>query len=147
MIVELKKQGTTIFLTTHYIEEAERICDRIAFICEGQIVATGSVPQLMERISHGHAIQFVTDKNIKPFISELQTRFEGSTAATLSDHSFVMRSERRIPLLPVMEYLHDNNVEVHEARELHPSLEDVFVKLTGIESSVLRKDGEKGGRQ
>ena len=51
MIVELKKNGTTIFLTTHYIEEAERICDRIAFICEGQIVATGSVPQLMDRVT------------------------------------------------------------------------------------------------
>ncbi len=44
MIVELKKKGTTIFLTTHYVEETERICDRIAFIVEGQIIASGTVP-------------------------------------------------------------------------------------------------------
>ena len=144
MIVELKKNGTTIFLTTHYIEEAERICDRIAFICEGRIVATGSVPQLMERVSHGHAIQFVTDKTSTSYIGDLQTRFEGSVVTTRSGNSLVMRSDRRIPLYPVMEFFHGKGIEVYEARELHPSLEDVFVELTGIKSTVLRKEKEKG---
>ena len=146
MIVELKKKGTTIFLTTHYIEEAERICDRIAFIAEGQIVASGTVPQLMESISHGHAIQFVTDKNSERLAAELQARFKGSDVTIRPDHSLVMVSEQRIPLFPVMEFFHDKDVEVYEARELRPSLEDVFVKLTGIESSVLKKDKEKGDR-
>ncbi|MGI6072372.1 MAG: ABC transporter ATP-binding protein [Lachnospiraceae bacterium] len=147
MILELKKKGTTIFLTTHYIEEAERICDRVAFIAEGQIVASGTVPQLMESVSHGHSIRFVTDKNIKSLPVELQTRFKGSKVSVRHDNSLVMASEQRIPLFPVMEFFHDKGVEVYEARELHPSLEDVFVKLTGIESSVLRKDKEKGNRQ
>ena len=147
MIVELKKKGTTIFLTTHYIEEAERICDRIAFIAKGQIVASGTVPQLMESLSHGHAIQFVADKNIEDLTVELQARFKGSKISIQPDHSLVMVSEQRIPLFPVMEFFHEKDVEVYEARELRPSLEDVFVKLTGIESSVLKKDKEKGGRQ
>ncbi|NMA36588.1 MAG: ABC transporter ATP-binding protein, partial [Clostridiaceae bacterium] len=146
MIVELKKKGTTIFLTTHYIEEAERICDRIAFIAEGQIVASGTVPQLMESISHGHTIQFVTDKNSERLAAELQARFKESDVTIRPDHSLVMVSEQRIPLFPVMEFFHDKDVEVYEARELRPSLEDVFVKLTGIESSVLKKDKEKGDR-
>ena len=144
MVVELKKKGTTIFLTTHYIEEAERICDRIAFIAEGQIVASGTVPQLMESISHDHAIQFVTDKNSERLAAELQARFKGCDVTFRPDHSLVMVSEQRIPLFPVMEFFHDKDVEVYEARELRPSLEDVFVKLTGIESSVLKKDKEKG---
>jgi ABC-2 type transport system ATP-binding protein len=146
MIVELKKKGTTIFLTTHYIEEAERICDRIAFIAEGQIVASGTVPQLMESISHDHAIQFVTDKNSERLAAELQARFKGCDVTIRPDHSLVMASEQRIPLFPVMEFFHDKDVEVYEARELRPSLEDVFVRLTGIDSSVLKKDKEKGGR-
>ncbi len=146
MIVELKKKKTTIFLTTHYIEEAERICDRIAFIAEGRIVASGAVPHLMESVSHGHAIQFVTDKNIESLAMELQNHFAGSKVKTGGGYSLVMASDRRIPLFPVMEFFRSKGVEVYEARELRPSLEDVFVKLTGIESSVLKKDKEKGGR-
>ncbi|NMA07094.1 MAG: ABC transporter ATP-binding protein, partial [Ruminococcaceae bacterium] len=147
MLVELKRQGTTIFLTTHYIEEAERICDRIAFIAKGQIVASGTLPKLMESVSHDYAIRFVTDKNSENFSVELQNRFKTSKVTTRFDHSLIMSSERRIPLFPVMEFFHEKGIEVYEARELRPSLEDVFVKLTGIESSVLKKDKEKGGRR
>ncbi len=146
IIVGLKQEGTTVFLTTHYIEEAERICDRIAFIAKGQIVASGTLSELMENISYDHAVRFVTDKNVESLVDELQSRFKGIKAATQPDRSLVMVSESRIPLFPLMEYFHDKGIEVYEARELRPSLEDVFVKLTGIESSVLEKDKEKGGR-
>ncbi|MGI6656318.1 MAG: ABC transporter ATP-binding protein [Desulfobulbus sp.] len=147
MIVGMKQHGTTIFITTHYIEEAERICDRIAFIAKGQIVASGTVPELMESVSHGHAIRFVTNKNAESLAVELEARFMGSKVTIRPDHSLEMVSEQRIPLLPVMEFFHHEGIDVYEARELRPSLEDVFVKLTGIESSMLKKDKEKGGRQ
>ena len=52
LILNLKKQGKTIFITTHYIEEAERICDRIAFIVNGKIVKVGTVTELMENVEH-----------------------------------------------------------------------------------------------
>ncbi|MGI6315472.1 MAG: ABC transporter ATP-binding protein [Christensenellales bacterium] len=146
MIVGLKEKGTTIFLTTHYIEEAERICDRIAFIAEGRIVASGTVPRLMESISHNHAVRFVTDRNIEGLPAALQARFKGSEVTIRPDHSLVMTSAQPLPLFPVMDFFHNNQVEVYEARVLRPSLEDVFVRLTGIDSSALKKDGEKGGR-
>lgn len=145
MILGLKQQGTTIFLTTHYIEEAGRLCDRIAFIVEGQIVASGTVSELMNSISHSHSVHLVTDKNAEDFASELQDRFKGSKVTPRPDRSLVMVSEQRIPLLPIMEFFQDKGIEVYEAKELHPSLEDVFVELTGIESSLLKKDKEKGG--
>lgn len=147
MIVKLKAEGTTVFLTTHYIEEAERICDRIAFIAKGRIIATGTVSQLMESVSHGYAVRLVTDKNIGSLSVELQNRFKVSVITSQSDHSLVVQSEQRIPLFPVLEFLHDRKIEVHEARELRPSLEDVFVKLTGIESCVMKKDKEKGDKR
>ena len=147
MIVELKHKGTTIFLSTHYIEEAERACDRIAFIAAGRIVASGSIPELMNSVSHGHTISLVTAKNAEAFVDELQSCFEASKVTIQSDHSLVMVSERRIALFPVMEFFHEKGIDIYEARELRPSLEDVFVKLTGIESSVLRKDKEMGKRQ
>ena len=151
MIMGLKRQGVTIFLTTHYIEEAERLCDRVAFIADGQIVASGTVPELMGSVAHDHTIRFVTDRNAEDLatelVAELQAGFAGSKVEVRVDHSLVMVSERRIPLLPVMEFFHDRGINVYEARELRPSLEDVFVELTGIESSVLKKDKERGGRR
>ncbi len=145
LIVGLKRQGITIFLTTHYIEEAERICDRIAFIANGRMIASGTVPELMERVSHGHTVRFVTSQNIQNLTAELQAHFEESKITIQSDHSFVIASEQRIPLLPAMDFLHDKGIDVYEARELRPSLEDVFVKLTGIKASTLKKDQERGG--
>lgn len=147
MIVDLKRQGTTILLTTHYIEEAERICNRIAFLANGQIVASGTVPELMDRVTHGHAIRFVTGENAESLAPELQARFEGNVVTINPDQSLVMVSENRLSLLPVMQFFHDKGIDVYEARELRPSLEDAFVELTGIESSVMKKEKEKGGRR
>ncbi len=145
MIVELKKQGTTVFITTHYIEDAERICDRIAFIISGKIVLIGTVSELMESVSHGHVIQLATGKNMEEYVSDLQLNFKGYSIKTNKDHSIVMSSENRISLLPVMQYLDEKGIAVFEAKELRPTLEDIFVKVTGIESAKLKKEKEKGG--
>lgn len=140
MIKELKKQGTTVFLTTHNIDEAERICDRIAFISKGQIVALGTVPELMASVSNGHAVRFVTSKNAEELSTELQNCFKGTEVAVQPDNSLIMKSDEPVSLFPVMDFLHNKGIDVYEAKELRPSLEDVFVKLTGIDSSVLKRD-------
>ena len=143
LILQLKAQGTTVFITTHYIEDAERICDRIAFIAGGKIVAAGTVPELMESVTHGHAVKIVTGGNAENFAVDMQNHFEGSNVEILNDYSLAIFSQRRIPLLPVMEYFNSKGIAVYEAKEIRPTFEDVFVKLTGIESSKLKN--EKGG--
>jgi ABC-2 type transport system ATP-binding protein len=70
LLLELKQSGTTIFITTHYIEDAERICDRIAFIVGGNIVANGTVSELMQSVSHGYAIRLTADQNLEPFAGD-----------------------------------------------------------------------------
>jgi len=146
LIVALKQQGTTVFITTHYIEDAERICDRIAFIVDGKIVATGTVPELMQSVSQGHMIQLAMEENAdENLAADLQAHFEGCAVSINRDHSLVIASEERIPLLPVMRYFDEKGIAVYEAKELRPTLEDVFVKVTGIESAHLEKEKEKGG--
>ncbi|MGI6607986.1 MAG: ABC transporter ATP-binding protein [Erysipelotrichaceae bacterium] len=145
MIKALKVQGTTVFLTTHYIEEAERICDRIAFIAKGKIVASGTLPELMDSVFHGHTIQFVTSNLAENLTHEIQSNFKGSKVIVQSNNIMTMKSEERIPLLVIMNFLHAKGIDVYEAKELRPSLEDVFVKLTGIESAELKRDEKKGG--
>lgn len=146
LIVNLKKQGTTIFITTHYIEDAERICDRVSFIVGGRIVATGSVPDLMKSAADGYAVQLATEVDVEGLASDLQSRFEGCGVNIKEDRSLVMISKERIPLLPVMEYFGEKGIAVYEAKELRPSLEDVFVKITGIESAKLKKEKAGAGK-
>jgi len=145
LIVTLKELGTTVFITTHYIEDAERICDRIAFIVSGKIAAVGTVPELMESISHGHRIQLATDENIEGFAADFQACFEGCTISANNDHSLVISSENRIPLLPVLQYFSGKGIAVYEAKELRPTLEDVFVEITGIASENLKKEKTGAG--
>ncbi len=145
MIVELKKAGTTILLTTHYIEEAERVCDQVAFISGGKIVASGTVSELIDSIASGYAVYLATDQNPVNLIDDLQNTFKGSRVEAQTERSLILKSELRISLYSVMEFFKNNGVNIYEARELRPSLEDAFVELTGIKSSALRKDKEKRG--
>mgnify|MGYP000845584447 FL=1 len=145
LLLDLKAHGTTIFITTHYIEEAERVCDRIAFIVEGRIAARGTVSELMESISHGHTIRLAADTDLTPYVDQLRVRFTNCTIELQSDHSVTLTSQERIPLSPILQYLDGMGVSVFEAKELRPTLEDVFVKVTGIGAARLGKEKDKGG--
>ena len=145
LLLKLKHEGTTVFITTHYIEEAERICDRIAFIAGGSIVASGTVQELMDSVSHGHVICLTADKNLEKLAGELQVRFDDCTVKTVSDNSIILVSEKQIALFPVLQYLDSRGISVFEAKEQRPALVDVFVKVTGIEAAKLKREKEKVG--
>lgn len=143
LLLNLKQGGTTVFITTHYIEDAERICDRVAFIVGGNIVANGTVPELMESVSHGHTIRLTADTDLESIAGELQAHFGDCTVKTGTNCSVTLVSKERIALSPVLQYLDAQGISVFEAKVLRPSLEDIFVKVTGIEATKLKK--EKGG--
>jgi ABC-2 type transport system ATP-binding protein len=145
LILELKRRGTTVFVTTHYIEDAQRICDRIAFIVGGKIVAGGTVGELMENAARGHTIQLAAAGSVDGLAAGLQARFQGCRVRAGEGGSLLLTSQERIPLLPVVQYFDERGIAVFEARELRPTLEDVFVQVTGIESASLKKEKEKGG--
>lgn len=145
LILDLKKQGKTIFLTTHYIEEAERICDRIAFIVNGKIVKTGTVNELMENAESEHKINLVLDNNITGSRAELENQFPNYKIKMVGDNSCLIISQERIALSPLLQLLDSKGISVYEAKAIKPSLEDVFVKVTGIEAVQLRIEREKLG--
>lgn len=147
LILDLKKKGKTIFITTHYIEDAERICDRISFIVEGKIVKVGTVSELMDNAEHEHRIKLQLDGSIKELKEELQNNFQNCKIEILEENSCLIISKERVALSPILQMLESKGISVYEAREMKPSLEDVFVKITGIESSKLKKEKEKAGKQ
>ncbi len=143
LIDSLHRSGTTIFLTTHYIEEAERLCDRIAFISSGRIVQIDTVENLIQPIKDKHIIQIACSNDQSDLVSTLADEF--SDLAFSSEQLGVIRVEANEPIRvgPLVRFLEDRGVEVSEAKKVRPSLEEVFVGVTGIEADAMRKEKEK----
>lgn len=144
LILDMKRRGTTVFLTTHYIEDAQRICDRIAFIVGGKIVKTGTVDELMENAGHEHIIKLTLNYNVNGIEAELQRAFPALRIEVKGENGCLIASPERIALSPILQYLDGRGISVFEAKEIRPTLEDVFVKVTGIEAGKLQKEKEGG---
>jgi len=145
LIAELRGQGTTVFLTTHYIEEAERLCDRIAFIVAGRTVRIDTVEHLLQPVKQRHVVQIAysgSNSGLQPTLAE---SFPDLRFQSLSSGLIQVTADRPIPVGPLVRLLEDRGVEVAEARRMRPSLEDVFVEITGIEADTMRKEKEKAG--
>ncbi len=123
---ELHKKGKTILLTTHYIEEAELLCDNVAIIDEGTILKEGSPKQLTKELGKsgvtvqtGKAIQ-----NIENLLNDLTYTIEDSRL-----HFSVKDAEKAIP--NIIQKLSKINIPIHSITTETSSLEDVFLDLTG----------------
>ena len=149
LIANLHSAGTTIFLTTHYIEEAERLCDRIAFIVSGKIVRINSVKNLLQPFKEKQIMEVSCSNILISMIDELSHAFPELEFSFLNQSVIRVESNQPIRVGPLIRFLEDHGTEVTEARKIRPSLEDIFVKITGIEAGAMRKEKEKigGGSQ
>lgn len=130
LILDLKQQGTTIFITTHYLEEAERICDRIAFIVRGKIVRIGAVGELMEELRREYKVRLQTNGLIGNLKPELENSVPNCRVEIVDDKSCLIVSNERIDLYPVLQLFAFRDITVYEAEVVKPTLEEVFVKIT-----------------
>jgi len=146
LISDLHRNGTTIFLTTHYIEEAERLCDRIAFIMSGRIICLDTVENLVQPIREKHVVLITFSKGIKELSDKLVQDFAHLDFFSPQPGMFRVEADEPIRVGPLVRFLEDLGAEVFEARKIRPSLEDVFVKITGIEVDAMRKE-KAGGKQ
>jgi ABC-2 type transport system ATP-binding protein len=145
LIADLHRAGTTIFLTTHYIEEAERLCERIAFIVKGRIVKTDSVRNLLQPLLGRQVMLISVSSAANDLSGKLATAFPNYEFQSISSEQVRIESVEPISLGPLVRFIEEQKVEVKEARRIGPSLEDVFVGVTGIEANVLKKEAEKKG--
>ncbi len=132
LISRLKCEGRTVILTTHYMEEAERLCDRVGIIDRGRIIALGTPAELVGRLGAGHVVEFAVD-GAQPALAPAELeRIEGVVAARRVDSSYQLRVgelHRTVPAL--LEELRRRGLAVTELRTHSASLADVFVALTG----------------
>jgi ABC-2 type transport system ATP-binding protein len=145
LITGLRRDGTTILLTTHYIEEAERLCDRIAFIVAGRIVRVDTVQELLQPERERYAVEIALAGPAPEIARDLAAAFPAFACRQLFPNSLRVEAGEPVRVGPLVRFLEERGVDVVEARRLRPSLEDVFVRITGLEASVLRKEKDKAG--
>lgn len=143
LIADLNAGGTTIFLTTHYIEEAERLCGRIAFIVKGRIVRIDTVEDLMRQTEGRHVMEVAVSDNAAELCEQIQAEFPGLQCRAVAGGTIRVESSEPVRVGPLVRLLEDRDVEVSEARKIRPSLEDVFVRVTGIEAGAMQREKEK----
>ncbi len=144
IIAGLHRVGTTVFLTTHYIEEAERLCERIAFIVNGRIIRTDTVADLLQPVQGKHVMLLSVSNSGANLCKDMLSAFPNYS---FQDDQGQIRVESAEPvnIAPLVRFLEERKIEVTEARRYLPSLEDVFVQVTGIEVGTMRKEKEKAG--
>ena len=136
----------TVFLTTHYIEEAERLCDRIAFINKGKIIKMDTVKKFIDDISQSNIIEVLfepnpIDKNV--LLEKINLNFPELECSFKDENTIKIISQIKINVSSIVSFLSSNGIYILEAKLLRPTLEDAFVKLTGIEIDTMKKEKEK----
>jgi ABC-2 type transport system ATP-binding protein len=127
-IARMKQDGHTVLLTTHYLDEAEQLCDRIAIIDRGRVIAAGAPRELMARSAAMPTVSFVTDKPVARAALETLPDVE-SLEGDGSSWRFQSANVNRA-IGGLMKILEGIQAEVTELHVQKASLEDVFIELT-----------------
>jgi ABC-2 type transport system ATP-binding protein len=131
IIRALKAQGRTVVLTTHYMDEAERLCDRVAVVDQGRVIALGTPRELIASLGAEHVVEFGVADGAAPAADALarvpgvrEVRYENGTIRLT-----VAQIHETVPAL--IGLLRERGVELTELVTHHATLEDVFLHLTG----------------
>jgi ABC-2 type transport system ATP-binding protein len=128
LVRNIRKRGKSVFLTTHLMEEAERLCDRVAIIEHGCIIDIDSPEKLVDRHCPERTIVLVTND---PSAEQCFRTIPGVDSVTRSDSRFTIGGRGDDLVTSVIHCLSENRIPVTDFRTILPNLEDVFLKLTG----------------
>jgi ABC-2 type transport system ATP-binding protein len=124
----IRERGKTVFLTTHLMEEAERLCDRVAIIERGRIIDIDTPQRLVDRHCPERTVILATDDLTAEERFRAIPRIE---SVVRSDTQFTIRGRGEDLVTEVIHCLSENRMRVTDFRMIIPNLEDVFLKLTG----------------
>jgi ABC-2 type transport system ATP-binding protein len=124
----IRDRGKTFFLTTHLMEEAERLCDRMAIIEHGRIIDIDKPERLVYRHCPERTVVLATDN---PTADQLFRSIPGVTAGSCTDMRFTISGRGDDLVTEVIQCRSENRIRVTDFRTILPNLEDVFLKLTG----------------
>jgi ABC-2 type transport system ATP-binding protein len=131
LVLDLRREQRTILLTTHYIEEAEKLCDRVAIIDEGQIIAMGTPREIQEKTFSDSTIEIQCEQ---PLDAGDLPQWSEAVRTTLDDRRLLLTVTSRRPARTIVEmvkWLDEQGAELADIRIKRPSLEEAFIELTG----------------
>jgi ABC-2 type transport system ATP-binding protein len=133
IIRECRRHGRTTLLTTHYMEEAERLCDRVAIVDHGRVIALGTPRELIARLGGEHVVEFsVRSPETMQLPAQSWSSLPSVTGSRFEDgviHLSVVEPHVVLPAL--LEWLGQRDWRLASLTTRHASLDDVFVNLTG----------------
>jgi ABC-2 type transport system ATP-binding protein len=128
LIEEQRDAKTSIILTTHYIEEAERLCDRVAIIDQGKIIEIGTPREIQQRVLGDSKIELMVTA---PFPADIP-RFSEESRRALDGAKLTLHSSKPArTLVDAVKWVDAAGLEIGDVSLKHPTLEDVFIELTG----------------
>jgi ABC-2 type transport system ATP-binding protein len=129
IVEQLQREKKTVLLTTHYIEEAERLCDRVAIVDYGKVIALGTPRELKQRSAGTTRIEV---RLARPLTDGTLSRMEGVADCRQFDGAYVLHSAKPPQtIVALVKQLDAENNELQSLEMSSPSLEDVFIELTG----------------
>jgi ABC-2 type transport system ATP-binding protein len=133
-----QRKGGTVLLTTHYMDEAERLCDRLAIVDHGVIIAEGTPPELIDRLGGHHVVEFQTSgsngnatRSISGDLDDWRS-LPGVEAVHNEDNTVCLNvREAHLTIPALLEAVNGRGHRLEHLSTRQASLEDVFVRLTG----------------
>jgi ABC-2 type transport system ATP-binding protein len=145
LIRQMNAEGTTIFLTTHQIEEANLLCDRVAIINHGRIAAIDTPERLKSAFRRVQSVEVALEPDGAAH-GEALSALPGVTTAVKMGDKWRLYTEDPSVLLPlIMDYAQHWGLRVVSLSTLGPSLEDVFLEITGQRVGTVRHETAEGG--
>jgi ABC-2 type transport system ATP-binding protein len=131
-IAELNKEKTTIILTTHYMDEAERLCNRIAFVDKGRLMALDTLDNLKLLLPAGDLIEIRSDGMSEQVLPAIRANPSVNSAELVGSNTVSISARNGGRTLPaLLSIFEEHNVPIDAISIRSPSLEDIFIYLTG----------------
>ncbi|MGO4691276.1 ATP-binding cassette domain-containing protein [Glaciibacter sp. 2TAF33] len=149
VIKNLVAGGTTVLLTTQYLEEADQLADDIAVIDEGRVIAEGTSDELKAQIGGHRVVVALVDAADAPRAQQVLARY-GSGEPSLDDDGRTIEvavTDGPLALQNVLSDLGEGRIELHDAGMRRPTLDDVFLQLTGHHAEAERPDDDSGAKR
>jgi ABC-2 type transport system ATP-binding protein len=133
IIRNFQRSGGTVLLTTHYMDEAERLCDRLAIVDHGQIIADGTPSELIERLGGQHVVEFQASNNAHDGVALQSWRALPGVESVRHDDGLVCLTvyEPHLTIPALLDAIAKRGSRLLHLTTRQASLEDVFVNLTG----------------
>jgi ABC-2 type transport system ATP-binding protein len=144
VISDLSEEGVTIFLTTHYIEEAGQLCDRIALLVKGKIIEVESPEILCSRVQDIPLLKIQVEAGGGITLEDLK-RIPAEDIRIVQDEISILTNDVQETLQTFMDMAAKKGVRVKNVQTVKPHLEDAFIQLTGLTPESMRMEKEGKG--